>query len=122
MPASARWGYGWGYEATVVSRRLGSFNNLRSESTAPLSAKFSAIAAMVARIGLFATTSRKPRQARKGATVAAMSGAEVRLVRVISTRWRARFNGVEATPYEQRREACREEGKMGPGKINFAPS
>jgi hypothetical protein len=39
---------------------------------------------MVARIGFFATTSRKPRQARKGATVAAMSGAEGQLVRATS--------------------------------------
>jgi len=30
---------------------------------------------MVARIGLSATTSREPRQARKGAAAAAMSGA-----------------------------------------------
>jgi len=39
---------------------------------------------MAVRIGSFATTSCKPRQARKGAAVAAMSGAEVRLVRAAS--------------------------------------
>jgi len=31
---------------------------------------------MVARVGIFATISREPRQARKGATVTVMSGAE----------------------------------------------
>src|SRR3954468_9085658 len=39
---------------------------------------------MAVRIGSFATTSCKPRQARKGAAVASMSGAEVRLVRAAS--------------------------------------
>jgi len=39
---------------------------------------------MAVRIGSFATTSCKPRQARKGAAVATMSGAEVRLVRAAS--------------------------------------
>jgi hypothetical protein len=40
--------------------------------------------AMVARTGFSATTSRKSRQARKGAAVAAMSGAGAELVRAIS--------------------------------------
>ena len=31
---------------------------------------------MVARVGIFATISREPRQARKGATVTVISGAE----------------------------------------------
>ena len=44
----------------------------------------SATFTMAVRIGSFATTSCKPRQARKGAAVAAMSGAEVRLVRAAS--------------------------------------
>ncbi|MEY4357718.1 MAG: hypothetical protein RL469_1044, partial [Pseudomonadota bacterium] len=39
---------------------------------------------MASRIGSFATTSRQSRQARKGATVAVMSGAEVQLVRAAS--------------------------------------
>jgi hypothetical protein len=39
---------------------------------------------MVARIGFSATTSREPRQARKGAAAAAMSGAGARLVRAAS--------------------------------------
>ena len=39
---------------------------------------------MASRIGSFATTSRQFRQARKGATVAVMSGAEVQLVRAAS--------------------------------------
>ena len=39
---------------------------------------------MASRIGSFATTSRQFRQARKGATVAVMSGAEAQLVRAAS--------------------------------------
>jgi hypothetical protein len=39
---------------------------------------------MVARTGFSATTSRKSRQARKGATVAVMSGAGGELVRAAS--------------------------------------
>ena len=39
---------------------------------------------MASRIGSFATTSRKFRQARKGATVVVMSGAGVKLVRAAS--------------------------------------
>ena len=39
---------------------------------------------MVACMGPFATMSCKPRQARKGATVAVISGAEVWLVQVTS--------------------------------------
>ena len=42
------------------------------------------IGSMVSRIGPSATTSRQFRQARKGATVAVMSGAEVQLVRAAS--------------------------------------
>ena len=41
-------------------------------------------ASMVVRVGSFATILREPRQARKGAAAAAMSGAEVRLVRAAS--------------------------------------
>jgi hypothetical protein len=40
---------------------------------------------MVARTGFSATTSRKSRQARKGAAVAAMSGAGGELVRAASS-------------------------------------
>jgi len=61
---------------------------------------------MVARIGFFATTSRKPRQARKGTTVAAMSGAEGQLVRATSHGVRA----VEKRAVETRTE------------VNFGPS
>jgi hypothetical protein len=39
---------------------------------------------MVIRIGYSATTSREPRQARKGAAAAMMSGAGARLVRIAS--------------------------------------
>ncbi|MEY3713801.1 MAG: hypothetical protein RL321_1421, partial [Pseudomonadota bacterium] len=39
---------------------------------------------MASRIGSSATTNRQPRQARKGATVAVMSGAGVQLVRAAS--------------------------------------
>ncbi len=41
---------------------------------------------MASRIGPFATINRQSRQARKGATVAVRSGAEVRLVRAASQR------------------------------------
>jgi hypothetical protein len=49
---------------------------------------------MVARTGFSATTSRESRQARKGATVAVMSGAGGELVRAASFHeLRSGFNG-----------------------------
>jgi 4-diphosphocytidyl-2C-methyl-D-erythritol kinase len=45
---------------------------------------------MVARTGFSATTSRKSRQARKGAAVAAMSGAGAELVRAASSELNSR--------------------------------
>jgi hypothetical protein len=56
------------------------FTGVRGFESHPLRQSVS----MVVRIGYSATTSREPRQARKGAAAAMMSGAGARLVRIAS--------------------------------------
>jgi len=67
----------------VVKDRAGD-EGVLTRCRCPAWCKLRSTDSMASRIGSSATTSRQPRQARKGATVAVMSGAGVQLVRAAS--------------------------------------